>query len=349
MNQNLEADTFPLPEARAMVKDLVTPNPMIYWADFLASVTLGWSAFYFALKLPLFAPVQILAYLIATFALYRAVIFTHELTHLKKGTFKFFRLIWNVACGFPLLVPSFTYHGVHNDHHTRDIYGTSRDGEYIPFVSKKPFHIITYVLVSFILPPFFALRFLVLAPLGWLNKSLSNFIWQRASSLTIDLGYHRPSPSKRDDPTWRLQEFFTFVLGWTVIGLAIFGFIPLAAFGLWYAVAFLIFFLNSLRTLAAHAYRNSSNQTMSVAEQYLDSVDVPGRDFLTPLWAPVGLRYHATHHLFPKMPYHALGTAHRRLATGLPNKKLYLKASRKSLFHALRVLWGEAGAGVISS
>lgn len=346
MNLNLEENTFPLGEARDMVKDLMTPDPRIYWADFLISVTLGWAAFYAALKLPLFAPLQIIAYLVATLALYRAVIFTHELTHLKKGTFKFFRMFWNLTCGLPMLVPSFTYHGVHNDHHTRDIYGTPRDGEYIPFVHKKPFHIITYVLVSFILPPFFVLRFLVLAPLGWVSSRLEKLIWERASSLTIELNYKRPGPAKRDDPDWRVQEFLAFIYGWTAVGLVVWGAVPLKALGLWYAVAFLIFVLNSFRTLAAHAYRNPGEKPMTVPEQYLDSVDVPGRDILTPLWAPVGLRYHATHHLFPKMPYHALGRAHRRLATGLSNQKLYLKASRKSLFHALKVLWGEARAGV---
>jgi hypothetical protein len=33
---------------------------------------------------------------------------------------------------------------------------------------------------------------------------------------------------------------------------------------------------------------------------------------------PLGLRYHALHHLFPSLPYHALGTAHRRLIVALP-------------------------------
>ena len=345
MKPDLKKEIFPLKEARDMVKDLMTPNPLIYWSDFLFSVTLGWAAFYATLKLPFFTPWQIVTYLIASFALYRAVIFTHELTHLKKGTFKAFRLVWNVICGFPMMVPSFTYHGVHNDHHTRDIYGTARDGEYIPFVSKRPFHMITYVLLASILPLFFALRFLIFAPLGWLSKSFAGFIWERASSLTIDLAYHRPGPAKRDDPTWRLQEFFTFVFGWTAIGLVIYGAIPGGALVLWYAVALLVFTLNSFRTLAAHAYRNSGDRPMTVAEQYLDSVDVPGRDFLTPLWAPVGLRYHATHHLFPNMPYHTLDQAHRRLAAGLSNNTLYLKATRKSLGHALKVLWGEVAGG----
>jgi len=344
MKPNKKQDVFPVTEAREAVKDLMTPDPRIYWADFLASVTIGWGAFYLTLTQPLFSPGQFALYLITTLALYRAVIFTHELAHLKKGTFKLFRLVWNLTAGFPLLVPSFTYHGVHNDHHTRDVYGTPLDGEYIPFASKQPWHMITYVLLSFILPLFFALRFLVLSPLGWLSKKLTQVIWERTSSLTIDLGYHRPGPDRRDDPTWRMQEIAAFLYGWTGVLLAAFGIIPTAALVLWYAVTTLVFILNSLRTLGAHAYRNPGDRPMTVGEQFLDSVDVPGRDFLNPLWAPVGLRYHATHHLFPKMPYHSLGEAHHRLAASKNIGVDYLKASRKSLPHALKTLWNEAGA-----
>ncbi len=38
---------------------------------------------------------------------------------------------------------------------------------------------------------------------------------------------------------------------------------------------------------------------MSVTAQYLDSVNVPPPGTLPALWAPVGLRYHALHHLLP--------------------------------------------------
>lgn len=333
---------FPLTEARELVRDLFAPNPAIYWLDFLFHVTLGWGAFYLALMSPGFSVLALTAYVVSALALYRAVIFTHELTHLKKGTFRFFRLIWNLICGFPLMVPSFTYHGVHNDHHTRDIYGTDKDGEYIPWAVQRPYKIITYMFLIFVLPIIFVTRFLVLAPLSWLSSSLRRFVWERASSLTIDLFYKRPAFSKRDDPTWRLQEIATCAYGWTAVALVAAGILPVKVIVLWYLITILVFLLNSLRTLAAHAYRNPGDQVMSVAEQYLDSVDVPGNNFLTPLWAPVGLRYHATHHLFPNMPYHATAKAHRRLTEKLSDNRLYLKATRKSLWHALATLWREA-------
>jgi fatty acid desaturase len=41
------------------------------------------------------------------------------------------------------------------------------------------------------------------------------------------------------------------------------------------------------------------------------------------LWAPVGLRYHALHHLLPNLPYHSLGRAHRRLLAQLPADSPY--------------------------
>lgn len=333
---------FPLSEARAIVRDLNTPNPWIYWSDFFFHVTLGWAAFIIALEAPAGTIPGAAAFVISAVALYRAVIFTHELAHLKKGTFKIFRLAWNITCGFPLMVPSFLYHGVHNDHHARDIYGTVLDGEYLPFASQKPINIITYLLLIFVLPIVFAGRFLILAPLSWLNGTLARLVWERGSSLTIDLAYCRPAFSKRDDRTWHLQEVFSFLYAWTAAALVATGVWPIKLLALWYGVTLLIFFLNSLRTLAAHSYRNPGDQIMSVAEQYLDSVDVPGNNFLTPLWAPVGLRYHATHHLFPNMPYHALGKAHRRLVGGLTDNTLYLQSGRSSLWDALRRLWREA-------
>ncbi len=81
---------------------------------------------------------------------------------------------------------------------------------------------------------------------------------------------------------------------------------------------------------------------MSFEEQILDSTDIPGNLLLTALWAPVGLRYHATHHLFTGIPYHCLGEAHRRLTRELPPNSLYPQVCRKSLWSALAQLWREA-------
>jgi fatty acid desaturase len=78
---------------------------------------------------------------------------------------------------------------------------------------------------------------------------------------------------------------------------------------------------------------------MSYAEQLVDSVNVVGHPVFTELWAPVGLRYHALHHLFPTIPYHALPVAHARLMQALPADSIYRKTVEPTLLSALRTLW----------
>jgi fatty acid desaturase len=338
----IEATDFPLQEARRLTRDLMKPDPILYWSDFLITIFLGWGAFICVYQETVLSISGLFAFIVAVFALYRAVIFTHEISHFKKGKFRLFRLAWNVFAGMPLMAPSFMYQGVHNEHHARDIYGTYGDGEYLPFAKESRFKIVGYMCLIFILPAFFLIRFAVLTPLSWFTPAVRNLVWARASSLTIDLTYKRPSESRRDDPTWKLQELGATLYLWLVAILIANGMLSIKLIMLWYAVVTMIFLLNSLRTLAAHKYRNPGDQKMTVSEQFLDSVDVPGHKFVTGLWAPVGLRYHATHHLFPNMPYHSLGKAHRRLVAELSDNRLYLDARRNSLWHALVCLWKEA-------
>jgi fatty acid desaturase len=90
--------------------------------------------------------------------------------------------------------------------------------------------------------------------------------------------------------------------------------------------------LNQTRTLVAHLWENEG-EAMTVTAQYLDSVNVPPPATLPALWAPVGLRYHALHHLLPSLPYHALGEAHRRLTKALEPASPYHKGNYTGLPH----------------
>jgi fatty acid desaturase len=77
---------------------------------------------------------------------------------------------------------------------------------------------------------------------------------------------------------------------------------------------------------------------MTFAEQVEGSINIVRSSLVTLLLFPVGLRYHGLHHLFPSLPYHALGTAHRRLMNALPENSPYRRTCCPGFFAALRVL-----------
>ena len=112
---------------------------------------------------------------------------------------------------------------------------------------------------------------------------------------------------------------------------------------MWYCLVASVFIVNSIRTLAAHHYGNAEESELSFTDQMLDSINNLGNRWITPLWAPVGLRFHATHHLFPDLPYHALGEAHNRILENQGKDSLYGQTVQSGLWPALIKLWMHTG------
>jgi fatty acid desaturase len=325
----------PVPGAlRVWVSELSHRKMWIYWADFLASLSAGYLAF---LLFPLARPFTLraaLTFTVAVFALYRAVIFTHEIAHMPGKDFFAFRFTWNLICGVPLLVPSFLYE-MHYQHHSRLTYGSAEDGEYLSFARLPRRTTVLYVLSSSLALPVLVARFLVLAPLRWIYPPLNRFVLTRASALAIDGEYERPLKQGPTPRPWVLQE--TACFAWCVlIGvLTLRGSISAGRLLEAAAVVTAIVLVNSLRTLGAHRYCGAG-EPMSFAEQVRDSNDFPS--ILAELWAPVGLRYHAMHHLFPQLPYHALPEARRRILAWSGPHNPIRESARSSLFSVLREL-----------
>lgn len=342
-----KSSEFSIARARSIVGDLFSPSPRIYWTDFLASWALGVGAFVAARVILRFQGVSAATLtaavplsIVACLALYRTSLFTHELAHLRKGTFRRFRLAWNVLFGIPTLMPSYLYQ-IHLVHHMRKHYGTKEDGEYLPLASRPVWMILGYLAECLVIPLIAIVRFLVLAPLSWLSPTLRTWLHRHLSSMVIDPTYVRPLPTREDLRAWRLEEAGCFgVAAAAVAGVAL-GLTPPSLFVHIYIMAVGILLLNEIRTLGAHRFHHQG-EPVTFIDQLLDSINYPDRPLLTELWAPVGLRFHALHHLFPALPYHNLPEAHRRLMRELPADSPYRATNSPGLLHALGELWQSA-------
>ncbi len=323
----VEDDKAMLRAARDLTKGLGEARPGIYWTDMLLSAGLGYAGIATAILSGNLA-VQLAAGLVAALALYRAEMFIHELTHIHRDALPGFRTGWNLLVGIPLLTPSFMYEGVHVIHHKRTQYGTVEDPEYLPLALMKPWSLPLFVLIALLAPVAFLVRFAVLVPLGLLIPAVRTFTWERFSALSINPDFRRKPPEGDFAARVRWQEAGASVWAIALIASAfVFGWKPLATA---LAILSLTAVLNQLRTLVAHLWENEG-EPMTVTAQFLDSVNVPPPGIAAEIWAPVGLRYHALHHLMPSMPYHDLPEAHRRLARELGTDSTYEGANHPGL------------------
>lgn len=355
LDPTTEVGDFSLSQARSIVGEFFTPNPWIYWPDFLVSWTIGILCFqlvdfpqWITADTSWHWPIRIVCFIISSLLIYRCSLFIHELVHIRAGEFRAFRFVWNLLCGIPFLIPTFVYY-THLDHHRRKHYGTKEDGEYIPLARLPAWQILFYLSQIFVIPILAIFRFGVLTPLTWISPSIRSWVHKHASSMIMDPTYIRPLPTKKVLTIIRFQEVLVFLFIWFMAirmfwagGLLFKEPLPWTFLPHVYLTGVFVMAINALRTLGAHRWTHLGDREMSFVEQMLDSINYPKNPFIGALWAPIGLRFHALHHIFPTMPYHALPEAHRRLMRDLPADSPYRLCQADSLREVLATLWRRA-------
>ncbi|MEM8671218.1 MAG: fatty acid desaturase [Planctomycetota bacterium] len=342
--------TFSFSEARSLIRGLSQPNPRIYWADFLLSIIGGHLLLHLMFFLPRWYDWSIslvcamaLAY-VGTVALYmRALMFIQELVHLPKRGFKGFRVAWNALCGIFFFVPSFLYYP-HVEHHRRRHYGTEHDGEYLPLSSRSRWWMVGFIAQALIIPLLGLARFLLVSPVCWVFPKIRPWVHRHMSTMVVDPLYERTDAAAGVMRIVILQEVLCFA--WAVWLMVRGGIVRGEWLDPFWLLAYLVgvgvLVLNEVRTLGAHRWTNDGGE-MSFEAQMLDSVNYPRGAVIAELWGPIGTRYHGLHHLFPTIPYHNLGLAHRRLVEGLPKDSPYHQTVADSLTSEIVALWRRAG------
>lgn len=331
---------FSVKEARAVVRHLFQRRGALYVADFLATMTVVYLTAYWYLR-PGLSTLQLAAGVASACALFRAGMFIHEIQHMRRGEMTGFVVLWNILYGIPMMLPSFMYAN-HRDHHDRRTYGTAQDAEYRDFVGGGLPQISAHFLVAFVAPPAAVLRFLVLGPISLCWPRLRQFVVIHGMSLGDPAKGRRIWPDE-DHTTWAVMELAVCAVMVAEIAMLALGILPGTLVPKAYAIGVISVELNAMRDFTAHRFANTS-AAMSHAEQVADSINIVGKGPLSYLLYPVGMRYHALHHLFPAMPYHNMGKAHRLLMQKLPAASSYRETARRGFFDAALRLVGASAA-----
>jgi fatty acid desaturase len=332
-------------EARRRIADLRAPNAAIYWTDLLLSAAVAWSAVAIAARFPAASMQFALASTVAGLALTRALLFVHEITHLRAGALPGFRLAWNAIVGVPLLAPSFIYETVHLDHHRVSVYRTPADPEHAPDNKTLLQRCLVAIAGAILLPAILAFRWGVVAPLSLCDARLRRFAVERFSSLTANLKY-RPSPlGPRARRQATLAEIACCLWVFALVAGVATGVVPARAVA---SVAIAVSMAMAITDLRGEILHRFSHQGAfgTLERQVRDSVNVPHTGLASRLLLPVGIGYHALHHLDASLPYHAMAAAHARLEQALPERALYRRVTSRGLWAATRQAIADDAHGV---
>ena len=245
-------------EARILVQDQFTRRPLVYWADLILTLAIGYLMAALYLRAPLWSAQQGIGLVVAGFALFRAGSYVHEITHMRAGEMLGFRIGWNLIAGIPLVMPSHFYEN-HIDHHNSHHYGTTQDGEYLPLGTGKLRDVLYFFAQVPLLPAYIALR-LLFAPLTFVHPKVRNWVLEHMSSYVINFRHRLYVAPNAPRKAWAALELACSLRVAGMLGVVAVGLFPITRLVLMYCLATFVLLLNYIRNLVAHRYQNTGGQ-----------------------------------------------------------------------------------------
>lgn len=263
------------------MKNTYKLNIKIYWADFTVTSILFCIALYFT-----YTAGSIISLILGSIFLYRLCAFTHEIAHQNKNPkIKWFKRVWNLTGGLLMLQPSIRFTRPHLKHHTTGIFATKEDPQYPLIFSNPALAFAIFVILPFLLPIYNLLVCLV----SIRHNKIENVLYKGIK--------FTPEEYREADA----YEFY-YVIVWA-IAIATAPKLMLAL----YVTSVGAWLLSVLRIPLEHPL-SEYKKTSVIQDQ-----EVLSYTHKSPLYIPVqplALRYHTTHHMYPKIPYHNLKKAY---------------------------------------
>jgi fatty acid desaturase len=322
-------------ELRALVASLEPYQKVskpYFYADVLLTAALAWAPLYAVSvrDLDIWTPIFLL---VAYLAFYRGTAFIHEVIHFGKKV-KGITLFYNFLFGFPNRIPSYI-HEPHKFHHLPNTFGTERDPEYLYLKGMGGGYFYRPLYAGLLAPFVLVYRFGILPMVYWaFTEEKRMNLFRRMSTIVVNPAYERAEWREADLRRAYRQDAGCVIFLWLLIGAWVVGLLPTAFFGWWYLIGAVATAVNMYRARVAHRYDNREG-ILSPLAALRDSTTIEG-GIASELWAPIGLKYHALHHLAPQIPYHNLGKAHRHLRARLAPDHPYSRTVLSTFWQGIK-------------
>ena len=220
--------------------------------------------------------------------LYRIGAFCHEIAHqYKNKKIKNFKYVWDATIGNLIMQPSILFTRPHLEHHKVGVFGTEKDPQYPLIHSDKKLAIVIFGFLPWLLPIY--------------NVALCSLSFLKHKNPLLNILYKNTSFSEED-----LDEVFKLSLGYLIV-LKLIIFIdillPYSLIEYLYIASVTAWYLSVFRIPLEHSlvsYKESSVYRDQEEDSFTHT------NLLYSIVQPLGLRFHTTHHMYPKVPYYKL-------------------------------------------